>query len=865
MMYSNEKSLLHIKAGQKMDDEQDRDKHKDKQAAPRSRRRGVFYVWLGGGFLVALTIFVFVVLCLFNGFVERSIESEYAVQTQNAVDDIVRRFRRYEDTLGALSVVADRDDSGVFFEEYTEIKKLIPDIKIFDYVVYIYPTFDINNRELGWGHRRLYGREGPERYNVLLKEYFDDNYLDFKLIKNDQYTVFTDVPFVVNQRGRPSSYIKQYPFMLVRSLGGEGGRQGYIVGVTRAAHVLRPVWAGQNHSLARLAVRDRAKDVSIYGFDRRAVQGDRVTRPVHIYEFTMAGQIWEMSLQFFVGDKVSWLKYGIWGAGIVFSFLVFVCLGLFFWAVRSRQFEIGFHNHIQILKEECLSKNEGLVRCEERLAQTKNMTDLKLSMTGDVFFALNEKAQFTEMHVNWLSLTEISAEQVLGRDLKEFFQKDDHIILREAMAALNAGNEQKVQIDTKVKTRGGQYRDVVLKLMVCETGHVKGDTAILGLLHDVEEVSRLHHALKDAQKQYDSVLESAVGGVFRLASDGDYISVNGVMARMMGYGTPDDFIKSCTSSDVYANQSQRQTFMRTLEQRNVINNYETQVKTRNGDILWVNENIRCVYDSHGKLQYYEGSLTDITAYKTMDVEVQNAQIELDLANRAKSEFLANMSHELRTPLNAIIGFSEIIKNESFGPLNSKPYLEYAQDIHESGTKLMNIINEILDISKIEAGERTLNEGQVDVESVVNSCIKLLSNKAIEHEVTVKNTIEKGAVLVADELSVKQIIINLLSNAIKFTPAKGLVTISANTGVNGEFRLLVNDTGIGLDEHETQKALSPFGQIGNDLSRSNTGTGLGLTLVDGLIKLHGGSVEIFSQKGMGTTVTVIFPASRVFSG
>jgi signal transduction histidine kinase len=234
-------------------------------------------------------------------------------------------------------------------------------------------------------------------------------------------------------------------------------------------------------------------------------------------------------------------------------------------------------------------------------------------------------------------------------------------------------------------------------------------------------------------------------------------------------------------------------------------------------------------------------------------------------NRAKSAFLANMSHELRTPLNAIIGFSELIAQEIFGPLGDKRYAEYSTDILNSGKHLLDIINDVLDLSKVEAGQMTLRESSVEIPDVIESCGRLLGERARNGNISLRLDVSSGLPTIhADPVRLKQIVINLASNAVKFTPAGGTVTISARLDAKGDILLAVTDTGIGMRQEDIPIALTPFGQIDSSLARRHEGTGLGLPLCRALVEMHGGTLGLASEPGKGTTATVRLPAARVLA-
>ena len=234
----------------------------------------------------------------------------------------------------------------------------------------------------------------------------------------------------------------------------------------------------------------------------------------------------------------------------------------------------------------------------------------------------------------------------------------------------------------------------------------------------------------------------------------------------------------------------------------------------------------------------------------------------DAASRTKSEFLANMSHELRTPLNAIMGFSEVIKNELFGPVGVPQYKQYSDDIYESGSHLLAIINDILDLSKVEAGKFDLSETEIQVTDLCRSVLHIVKGRADEAGITlIKGLHENLPYLLADPRTLKQMLLNLLSNAIKFTSAGGTVDLVASLHDDGGFRFDVRDTGIGIPAHHFQTVLSPFGQVDTAHARDHQGTGLGLPLVQAFIKMHGGRIEIQSEVGEGTTISLFFPPER----
>jgi two-component system cell cycle sensor histidine kinase PleC len=247
-------------------------------------------------------------------------------------------------------------------------------------------------------------------------------------------------------------------------------------------------------------------------------------------------------------------------------------------------------------------------------------------------------------------------------------------------------------------------------------------------------------------------------------------------------------------------------------------------------------------------------------------EALRKRFEAETANASKTAFLANMSHELRTPLNAILGFSEIISQECFGPVGSERYRDYAGDIHSSGAHLLSLINDLLDVAKIEAGRMDIAPNPLDASRVFGGALKLTSIKAREKDQTLAIRVEPSAPsLYADERAVKQILINLVSNAVKFTPLGGLIEVIGGRAANGDFQIMVRDNGPGIPREKLEQIFTPFNQVDNRFDRQAGGTGLGLTLVRGLAELHGGRAWMESEFGRGCSAFVTLPVKQPQAG
>lgn len=380
----------------------------------------------------------------------------------------------------------------------------------------------------------------------------------------------------------------------------------------------------------------------------------------------------------------------------------------------------------------------------------------------------------------------------------------------------------------------------------------------------ITEEKKMAHALRESEQKYRAIFENAGIGICQIAPSGEWMNANKTIAQILGFKGAQEILLAQPDlhGSLFVDPHVRHDWFSRLEE-STQQGHEVELKTNIGSKVWVNMTGHAVRDTMGDIMHFECTMFDITERRKAEMELLRTKEEADFANRSKTEFLANMSHELRTPLNAIIGFSEIIRDQLFGPVGQDQYVEYAGDIHDSGQLLLSLINDILDMSKIEAGKRELAETVMSVEDVVRSVSRLVAARAKAGKV--KLTVSIPSVFPffrAEERAIKQILTNLMTNAIKFTPEGGTVSLSVGLNPKDEMIIVVSDTGIGMSAEEIPIAMAPFGQIENALSRKNQGTGLGLPLTRALVELHGGTLALESEVGKGTIVSLTFPKARL---
>jgi PAS domain S-box-containing protein len=375
------------------------------------------------------------------------------------------------------------------------------------------------------------------------------------------------------------------------------------------------------------------------------------------------------------------------------------------------------------------------------------------------------------------------------------------------------------------------------------------------------EISHRTDALNTAEAQLRGFLQNAPINMSVKCLDGHYLIVNAAMGRF--YGVPETSLVGKTIRDIA--DSDTADIVQALDAELMATGQPIMREDRylwKGKELWFQDFKFPIRDEHGKMVAIGTIGVDITAAKAAREELIDAKEHAEAANQAKSQFLANMSHELRTPLNAILGFSEIIARQAIGPVSIERIQAYATDIHESGKLLIKIINDILDLSKIEAGRVNLVDGPCDLNEIVRTTLNLVSNAAQTKNIRLSNTLPADLPVVwADERAITQVLLNLVNNAVKFTLPGGEITVEAARVPDG-LALSVTDTGIGIAAEDVPLVFSAFGQVEDAFVRGHEGAGLGLPIARALVELMDGKLDLHSRVGIGTRVTIWLPVSRL---
>ena len=367
----------------------------------------------------------------------------------------------------------------------------------------------------------------------------------------------------------------------------------------------------------------------------------------------------------------------------------------------------------------------------------------------------------------------------------------------------------------------------------------------------------------DALSLLTSIFDASEVGILVFDSNRRIVKVNDSFERIYGWTKEEtlerDFTDFFTSEKKDTAKKLYKKFLK--EQKRTSG--EVKIFCKDGSIANVIFTTATLKLSHGR-QFQVTTIYDITKRKQMEMSLRLAKDQSDVSNNAKSAFLANMSHELRTPLNAIIGFSEMMVTESFGPLGNDKYREYTTDVHSSAKHLLEIINEVLDMSKIESGKLEIDEQEVDLNRLSESLVRVMDVGLLHNNIVIEENYQSDLPrLYADPRLLRQVLMNLVTNSIKYSVNGGTITIETRTNHKDEIELVVIDQGVGIPENRIKDAMEPFGQIHDPHTHSEVyqGTGLGLPLAKAMVEMHGGVFTLKSVEGEGTTVIASFSVGR----
>lgn len=466
-------------------------------------------------------------------------------------------------------------------------------------------------------------------------------------------------------------------------------------------------------------------------------------------------------------------------------------------------------------------------------------------------------------HANALALKyfDMEKDQVLGQALSHILSHENARHFEQSFEVC-LSKKQSVTIQSLPGVPGGLR---IHGFYISPLLNAQGDVTHLDVIGhlDLADQSILQRERDDAISLLTSIFEVSEVGIVVTDHNRRVVRVNDSFVRTYGWAR-DDLI----NADIVG-------LVTPDERDQAIANHEEFIATgvrSSGEMKFIRKDgsianalfTTATLELSQKRRFQVTTVMDITLRKQMEISLRLAKDQADAANRAKSMFLANMSHELRTPMNAIIGFSEMMLKETFGPLGHEKYAEYNGDVHSSAKHLLEIINEVLDMSKIEAGRIDLDEVQFSMRELIESVTRMMGARMFERNIALTEKIGEGLPdIKGDERLMRQVIINLVTNAVKFSNDHGKIEVSAEILPDGQMQIIIDDDGIGIPKDKIQQALEPFGQVSEQAENSQQqGTGLGLPLAKAMIELHGASIAIESDTDQGTRIIILWPQSRI---
>jgi PAS domain S-box-containing protein len=506
------------------------------------------------------------------------------------------------------------------------------------------------------------------------------------------------------------------------------------------------------------------------------------------------------------------------------------------------------------LEERVEQRTAELKASEERLRKLSRAVEQNPNM----IFITDANGSIEYVNAKFCELTGYSREEALGRNPRIFKSGETPPeTYRDLWATILAGREWRGELQDRRKDGEMFWASLLISPIRNDQGVL---THFVAVHEDITGKKRNEQLLQRESTLRQMVIESLPGIFFLFSAQGRFVMWNRNLEAVMGMTTEE--IARSAPTDYFEGDDRRlveESIARVFAEGRASVEAVLVSKDRQR-IPFHFSGVRFALDGEPCVV---GTGFDISERRAAELAISHARDQALSASRTKSDFLANMSHELRTPLNAIIGFSDLMQSESFGPLGNPKYKGYARDINRSGAHLLELINDILDVSVIEAGKLELLESEQDIRKIVESVVPLIAAKAEANEISISvHMPDRLPLLRADSRRVKQILLNLLSNAVKFSPKGGTVLVKVAHDDGRGVSIAVSDNGVGMSKDEIRLAMTPFGRTKQAFIREIEGTGLGLPLCSSLIAAHGGTMGIESMPGSGTTVTVHFPPERV---
>jgi len=814
------------------------------------------------GLIITVTAFL-----VFGYFINGMSIEDYKRTSDEAGRALVEGISSLENSMRLVASIIELSQSNDKDFLVASIRRNISDLNHFDQLLWLY------EQSPGvWKFRTISESNSntvtQAKYRLVPSQRFINRLVRKGFFENEKLRFISNFEGMdyYQENDNPNTMVRSFSFIM--TVKRNNSKKGMVIGVSRAALLFDQNLISEERSVLRITIRDKESNQRLFHMNRNSKVGkpNDNQKLQQKYDFFVGDRQWNIILEFAKKKNVLLLEkipYIVLFFGLVLTFI-----GTLFVRNNNKQAKklAEINRRLEQKNYELQSEISERSRLNDALALAERDNRAIIDAVRDIIFETDIEGTVMFLSAAWQHITGFEVERSRGGNLFSMFHPQDQEKQRNDFEMLVRGQKQAYRAFTRLRITDGTFRAVELAVSMIRQDENK-NLRVVGTITDVEERRRAERALAEAEKKYRTIVENAAGGLYQLTPEGMYLSANPAMARILGYASPEEMLRRIKNASgmVYPDKGARNAFIKTLVTQEQIFGYESQILRQDEQKIWVRENIRVVKDEQQNVMYFEGSMEDITKRKEADLALMEAKIQSDMASRAKSEFIANMSHELRTPLNAIIGFSDIMQREVMGALGQDAYKEYSIDINKSGRGLLKIINEILDISRIETGNHDLNESEFVFEGVVQSTIELYDSRLKEKHIDLINHCTKLPHMVGEELSVKQVVGNIYSNAIKYTPNGGRITLFTNYDTDGTFRFSITDTGVGMGSDEIKKALSPFGQLDNSLDRSSSGVGLGLSLSKAIMDVHEGSVEILSEKSIGTTVTLIFPVQRVIRG